>query len=124
MSSDLPQKDVFFEVPVFDYEKALNRVHQKKDLLKRVIEIFVNSLSERTDIIANEINNENWEQLGTMAHSIKGSSWTIGAQQLGDIAYAMEKAAVNKNMPLFHHLFQIFKESVQRFFEYEKEINI
>jgi len=122
MSSTLPQSDDFMSAPVFEIEKALKRVHQKKDLLARVIDIYVNSLSERVDTIKNELVNENWEALGTLVHSIKGSSWTIGAQQLGDIAFAMEKAAADKDMTLFHHLFQIFQASVQRFFEVEKKL--
>jgi len=122
MNTTLPQKDDFWSVPVFDSERALSRVHQKQELLKRVIDIFIKSLSERIDIIENEICNENWDKLETMAHSIKGSSWTIGAQQLGDIAYAMEKAASNEDMTLLVHLFQIFKEASKRFIEYEKEM--
>jgi len=122
MNTTFPNKDDFLSVPVFEMEKALNRVHNKKDLLERVIDIFVKSLSERISAIETEIHNENWESLGTLAHSIKGSSWTIGAQQLGDIAYAMEKTADNKDIILFSHLFQIFQESAQRFFEVEKTL--
>jgi len=109
--------------PVFEIEKALNRVHNKKDLLKRVIDIFVKSLSERINAIEKELEQQNWEALGTLAHSIKGSSWTIGAQQLGNIAYAMEKAAGDKNLHLFRELVQLFQSSVQRFLDFEKNLN-
>jgi hypothetical protein len=51
MKSTIPQNDDFIDVPVFEFEKALKRVHQKKDLLKRVLDIFVNSLSERINAI-------------------------------------------------------------------------
>jgi HPt (histidine-containing phosphotransfer) domain-containing protein len=123
MNAKFPQKDDFLSVPIFEMEKALNRVHYKKDLLERVIDIFVKSLSERINAIETDLQHENWESLNTLAHSIKGSSWTIGAQQLGNIAYAMEKAAGSKDIDLFTHLFQIFQDSAQRFCEFEKKVN-
>jgi FOG: HPt domain len=119
-----PNNTDFLSVPVLDLEKALSRVHHKKDLLKRVIDIFIQGLSEKTDLIEKEIKNQNWESLGILAHSLKGSSWTIGAQQLGDIAFAMEKASEKKDMIFFHHLFQIFKESVHRFLEHGQNLKL
>jgi HPt (histidine-containing phosphotransfer) domain-containing protein len=116
------KSDDFMTAPIFETEKALNRVHNKKDLLERVIDIFVKSLMERKDVIERELNNENWETLATMAHSIKGSSWTIGAQRLGNIAYKMEKAADQKDLAFFRQLFEIFKTCVQQFIEFDKKL--
>jgi HPt (histidine-containing phosphotransfer) domain-containing protein len=121
MNLTTPLTDEFISIPVFEIEKALKRVHNKKDLLRRVTDLFVNSLSERINALEKELGNEDWEALGTLAHSIKGSSWTIGAMQLGNIAYAMEKAADDKNLDLFKELFQIFQTSVQRFLAYMKK---
>jgi HPt (histidine-containing phosphotransfer) domain-containing protein len=115
-----PQNEDFTKAPVFEIEKALNRVHNKKELLERVIEIFVKSLDEKKDIIENELDNENWETLGTIAHSIKGSSWTIGAQQLGNIAYQMEKTAAKKDLDLFRQLFQVFQTAMKEFRDMDK----
>jgi HPt (histidine-containing phosphotransfer) domain-containing protein len=117
----LPKNDDFMAAPVFEIEKALNRIHNKKELLERVVDIFVKSLHERKDILENELNNENWETLGTIAHSIKGSSWTIGAQKLGNIAYEMEKAADLKELTRFRRLFQIFQTAAQEFIEFDKK---
>ncbi len=116
-TSSFPQKNEFMSVPAFDYEKALQRVHQKHELLKRVVAIFKKNLSEKKALIETELSNENWDSLKMLSHSIKGSAWTIGAQQLGDVAYAMENATDDKNHPLMRHLFQIFLDCVDLFLE-------
>jgi len=111
----LPHKDVFLSKDVLDKEKALSRVHHNAELLNRVITLFHNNLIEKKDLIENHLLNEDWEALKVLAHSVKGSGLTIGAQQLGGVSSEMEKAADNKDAALYKHLFEIFKEAVQIF---------
>jgi len=112
--------DDFKSIPVFDKEKALSRVHYKEDLLDRVLLIYQKSLVDRRAIMTQELFMQNWEALKNLAHSIKGSSLTIGAEQLGEVSYAMEKAAEEKDLDLFNKLFKIFQESIARYIEFDK----
>jgi len=98
--------------PVFDMDKALNRVHGKQELLARVISIFKKNLQEKKQSIASELTAENWDNLKMISHSLKGSAWTIGAQRLGEIAYAMEKASATEDISSFKHLLTILEESI------------
>ena len=111
----------FSNAPVLDMKKALYRVHNKQELLEKVILVFKKNLLEKKETIATELVNENWESLKLISHSLKGSSWTIGAQRLGDIAYAMEKASASKDLPLFNHLFTILQNGIDQVFNYLAE---
>jgi len=117
---NFPKIEDFISAQIMDKEKALKRVQQKKELLNRVLTIFKKNLSEKKETIKTDLAKKNWANLKLMAHGIKGSAWTIGAQQLGDVACAMEKAADNKNYPLYNHLFQILQDCIERFLESEE----
>lgn len=109
--------------PVFDMDKALNRVHGKQELLARVISIFKKNLQEKKQSIASELTAENWDNLKMISHSLKGSAWTIGAQRLGEIAYAMEKASAIEDISSFKHLLTILEASIDEINTYFEHHN-
>ena len=115
---NFPKIDDFDSAQILDMNKALKRVSYKKELLNRVLNIFRNNLLEKQKIIESGLKNKKWKDLRVISHGIKGSSWTIGAQQLGNVAFSLEKAADNEDYQLYNHLFQIFKICIESFIEF------
>ncbi|SOB59200.1 PAS/PAC sensor signal transduction histidine kinase (Modular protein) [Pseudodesulfovibrio profundus] len=74
----------------FDRQTALDMLGGRKDLLTRMDEIFIRDVPGELEDLRNNINDMHWEDAQRMAHSIKGSSRTVGASRCGAVAEQME----------------------------------
>jgi PAS domain S-box-containing protein len=78
------------EPVVFDYERlkkvSMGDVEFEKELLISFIEDINNKLDKMTELV----NLRDMAKILKLAHTIKGASYSVGAQQLGDEAFAIE----------------------------------
>lgn len=74
----------------FDRKTALDMLGGRKDLLTRMDEIFLRDVPGELGELRKNIKEMHWDDAQRMAHSIKGSSRTVGASRCGAVAEQME----------------------------------
>jgi two-component system, sensor histidine kinase and response regulator len=92
MNGDRPFKGASVEEQIrqLDESLALSRVGGDHELLREVVELFLNDYPQSLDKIRNAVNAHDPAALEHHAHSLKGSVSTFGAQQAFDAAFALE----------------------------------
>lgn len=63
------------------------------DLLKEMYQLFLDDFQGRMDAIQRAIEANNQEELGEVAHAVKGAASTMGANRVRAVAAALEAAA-------------------------------
>lgn len=76
-----------------DYAKALLLCGNDEEILLSVIQVYVKSYKQVTDRLDEAYATENWQNYGIEVHGVKSSSRSIGNDELGEIAYALELKA-------------------------------
>ena len=86
-----PQADAAADTPaVFDRAGAMGRLEEDEQLLRELIQVFMESLDSQLAAIHEAVNAGNAATAETLAHSLKGGSSNIGAERLRQHFYAME----------------------------------
>jgi len=88
-----PEKEERAQPPTgkpFDRESALEMLGGKQTLLSRMDEIFLRDVPGELKELADYFSKRDWGNAKRMAHSIKSSARTVGAQRLGAMAEQME----------------------------------
>jgi two-component system, sensor histidine kinase and response regulator len=96
-----PSQEETPALPVFpgiDVAEALSYLDDDRDLLLRVLRRFRDELGKNFegDFVAAKAC-EDWETQTRLAHSLKGVAKTLGGASLADAAFALERAAAEKN---------------------------
>jgi len=105
----------------FDRESALDMLGQREDLLARMDEIFLRDVPLELEELASTIANHEWEKARRMAHSIKGSSRTVGAQRAGAIAEQLEFLCKQKDAPSADRELKTLESEVKLALQYIKD---
>ncbi len=80
-------------LPGIDIKDALKMLNIDKDIFKGILIKFLGSNKDTMGKIRAAFESEDWESLMQSAHSLKGSSANIGANDLQEAAYELEKAS-------------------------------
>lgn len=75
---------------LFDRESALEMLGGRKELLKRMDEIFLQDVPKDLGRLSGLLKIRKWEEARRIAHSIKGAARTVGALRTGAIAEQLE----------------------------------
>ncbi len=97
----------------FDRKTALDMLGGRKDLLTRMDEIFLRDVPSELEELSTYINNKDWENAKRLAHSIKGSSRTVGAQRAGSQAEQLEFFCKQKDEPSAEKEFESLESEVK-----------
>ncbi|WP_430460486.1 Hpt domain-containing protein [Thalassolituus sp. LLYu03] len=99
-------------LPVWNKADALTRLMNNETLLLRVVGMFRSTAQEQLDELKAHISNERMKDATRMAHTLKGASGNIGAEQLMDVCARLERAAeqgdsatINALMPALDQAF-------------------
>jgi len=116
------------EVTVWDQQATLNRLFGKEDLLKQLLELFIEENPERLCSLTLAIEDNDNKQVLLIAHTIKGVAANLSGVHLQQHAYEMEKAAKLEDMQrvkiLMPELLQISEQLESCFKEYISQSNI
>ncbi len=85
----------------------------KKAFIKRLFNVFINEEPKRVELIRAALKDQDTKQISFLTHSLKGSSATLGAEDLRECCLRLELAAKAENM----------EESATCFKNLEAEIN-
>jgi PAS domain S-box-containing protein len=94
MNADLSSSEEFsveMQLQQLDESLALSRVGGDADLLKEVVELFLDDYPSTFEKIRNAVASRDASALEHHAHSLKGSVATFGANRAFEAAFALEK---------------------------------
>ncbi|PIP79649.1 MAG: hypothetical protein COW85_00440 [Ignavibacteria bacterium CG22_combo_CG10-13_8_21_14_all_37_15] len=91
-----------------------------KEFQQDLVSTFLTDTTERILKLEEHIQTRDFSKLGAEGHTIKGASYALGANLLGDIAKALEFAGkandlqeAVQNMPKLKHAFELTKKAMQ-----------
>jgi len=80
-------------LPGINIQDTLKALNLSADVFKRILIGFFNNNKDTADNIKDLFEKKDWESLMHLAHSLKGSAGNIGANDLQDAAFELEKAS-------------------------------
>ncbi|MFP4455952.1 MAG: PAS domain S-box protein [Desulfonatronovibrio sp.] len=109
---------------LFDYEVFMDRIMDDKELAREILEVFLETIPQKIDIIKNESASGNNDEVRRNAHAIKGTAANTGCLDLSETAAGVEKAAksddqegVKKLIPRLEKQYSQAKTEIQDFLE-------
>jgi len=108
-SNEVPNEEVLS----WDKTEALGRLAGKEDILKKVIEIYLDDSLTQFEALEKAIHTNAKRDAQLHAHSIRGSSANIGAGKLERIAKKMERSAKDKDIQSVASAFKEAEEEVE-----------
>ena len=86
-----PVAEVLQNEPViFDYERLKKVSMDDAEFEEELLISFIEDINNKLDKMTELVNLKDMEKILKLAHTIKGASYSVGAQQLGDEAFAIE----------------------------------
>ncbi len=96
---DIPEKPAIetgelpATLPGINIQDTLKRLNLSADVFKRILIGFLNNNKDTANNIKDIFEKKDWGSLMHLAHSLKGSAGNIGANDLQDTAFQLEKAS-------------------------------
>lgn len=94
----------------------LDRFRNKPELVRRLIQIYMDISPKIIGDIETGVTNGNIEQVGSQAHSLKGCSSELGAEDLAELSHQLQMAARAGDSasiePLVNDLRRCYKETI------------
>jgi CheY-like chemotaxis protein len=79
------------EFHFLDIEKGVRRVDGDTALYKKIVRIFSQEMEDDVMQLLDHVKSEQWQQMGLLAHKIKGSAEAIGAERLAHCARQLQE---------------------------------
>ena len=98
---------------VWDQEAALKRLGFNEELLSKVINMFLADLPQQQATIEQAIKVHDYDTAAKMAHSIKGSSASIGADRLSLVTKQLEASCKNEHTTVIEAIMVTFEIECQ-----------
>ncbi|MGL1861187.1 MAG: response regulator [Pseudodesulfovibrio sp.] len=108
----------------YNRETALEMLSGRKDLLARMDEIFMRDVPAELEELQGYVANRDWQSAKRLAHSIKGSARTVGAQRAGAVAEQLEFFCKQKDEPSAKRELKTLEGEVQSALQYIKDDNV
>ena len=96
-----------------DIDSAVDRIGCW-ELYADIARIFAETLPETLSAIVKAIDTRAWDDARRLVHSLKGNCSTIGAEELRNRVYDLEKACSKKDDALVAKLFPLLREDLLR----------
>ena len=110
---------------VIDLKDFLDRVQDDKDLMLELFDIFMSDYQEKRQSLKEAVAKKDYEQMKSLAHSLKGASGNISAKALRAIFIRLEEIGKANSLagiePLLNDLDLRYNDLVKRINEIKKE---
>jgi len=83
---------------VIDVEEFLERVQDDKELFFELLEIFSEDFVEKRTALGTAVESQDFEQIRSVAHSLKGASGNISAKALRAVCLRLEEMGRNNDL--------------------------
>jgi len=108
-------------LPIFDLNGLLSRLAYNEKLVHKALNTFIHVTPARIQELKQELMTKNGRGIKELAHAMKGSSATVGAERLRALLQQMEKAASSNNWKMLKKLiddlekeYNLFKKEIQK----------
>jgi signal transduction histidine kinase/CheY-like chemotaxis protein len=113
------------EQPVVDIDAALRTVGGDKDILKEVLEVFLNEDSPKLlKNIREGIQRQDGKAVKAEAHGMKGASAAMGGKTIAAAATRLETAALNGDMAAARTIFDEICTELERFKDFYARVEL
>lgn len=108
------------DVVVFDLAQAMRVVGDDREILREVIDVYLEDLSEMMKTLDAAFGKDDAESVELHAHSLKGASANVGGQRVRAVAYEIEKAGRAKDLDLARSHWEALEQEAERLSEHLK----
>lgn len=98
--------DAFNQVKGLDLAQGISNCMDEEELFLSVVSMYIEQVIEYQPDLLNHFQQQNWEEYGKLAHSIKGASASVGLFDIQAQSATLEQAAKQQE-------FQIIQEQHQ-----------
>ncbi len=74
-------------------EEAMRFMGNDEQQYAEILQLFVEDSARKSESLSGFLKEENWKEYGILVHALKGNMRSLGADELADMAFALEKAA-------------------------------
>ena len=110
---------------VIDLKDFLDRVQDDKDLMLELFDIFMEDYQQKRQELKEAVVKKDYEQIKSLAHSLKGASGNISAKAMRATFVRLEEIGKNNNLTgmdqLLNDLDRQYNDLVKRIEEIKKE---
>ena len=86
------------ETLVFDPSVLVDNIGDEKEIIKSILDVFLEDLPSQINFLRDALETEDFIKINSLAHSIKGASFNVGAYKLAKTVKELELyAAENKD---------------------------
>ncbi len=86
------------QYPIFDKESLMTRLSDDTDLTKMIIEGFLKDIPLQITVLKGYLDAGDATGVQRQAHTIKGASANVGGESLRNLAFEIEKSAMNEDL--------------------------
>ncbi len=101
-------------IKVLNLEVALELMDGDADLLKEVLQIFIDDVPRKMNGLRNALDSADADAIRFEAHSMKGSSANIGADLFRELAFKIEQAGKEHQIGTAVELFEKLESELTR----------
>lgn len=100
----------------WNYEKALQRVKGKENVLKRLVSLFLDDMPNRMDCLSGAIEKEEITEVQVCLHAIKGITGNLNCDALFDLTLAMDRFAEKNQLSDLHDTWPQYRKTFETVF--------
>jgi len=99
---------------VLDLEKASEQMGGDEELLKEVLQIFIDDVPRKLYELHEACNKQDRERIKRAAHSIKGASANVAADRVRAVAFEIEKMVDEADLNDIRNRLEILEHEMQK----------
>ena len=96
---------------VFDHADLLKRMDNDEEIIKLVVGVFLQDITERIAVQKAAIEIADFKQIIEVAHGIKGTAANLSCFVLSDYAATIEQAGETNDIETIRNVFPVLEES-------------
>lgn len=114
---DIDNQLLKMSIPNLDMLSGVRRFGDNEKLYIKMLNKFVSSNEQTCMKIRELVRTEKFEQAHLMIHTLKGESGNVGADKVAKLSQQVEKAVLNKDLPVFDKKMILLEKSLTDIFK-------
>lgn len=110
------KKGTFSDLPGLWVDEGVKRLGGSYELYSDLVHFFIEDKNDFPKEFRKRIEEEDFENARIQAHAMKGSSATISAKELADVAKQLEHLCTTKDTVQIYEILRVFQEEMERVF--------
>lgn len=98
---------------ILDLKELLDRVQDDKELILELFEIFMEDYTKKREQLTGAFTSENFENIRSIAHSLKGASGNISAKALREAFLKLEEVGKANSLEGHEDLLKLIDEQYE-----------